>query len=126
MRILVQFRKKRELLETEGDTHSDIGFSVMQFPRGKKVRERQGGKSEKLQIFEQVVYAHLQNSRRQLTAAQWLKVVEGNRFGGSIMKDHESKRGKVGWQLVENSAGTQCGVPHCFTTDLSLSSLGSE
>ena len=39
-------------------------------------------------MFEQVVDAHLQNSRRQLTAAQRLKVVEGNLFEGSSVKDH--------------------------------------
>ena len=76
-------------------------------PTWKEGEKRQGGKSEKLQMFEQVVYAHLQNPQRQLTAAQWLKAVEGNRFGGSIMKDHESKRGKWSHSLVKRS-GCRC------------------
>ena len=36
------------------------------------------------------------------------------RFGGGNMKNHESNRGKVGSQLVENSAGTHRDVSQCF------------
>ena len=51
-------------------------------------------------MFEQVVYAPLQNSRQHLTASQWLEVAEGKEFGG---KYHERTMNQT-----ENSRVTAC------------------
>ena len=50
-------------------SHFDFGFQLTQLP-GKMVMERHGEKSVNVEMFEQKVYAHLLNSRRQRTAAR--------------------------------------------------------
>ena len=73
--------------------------------------EQQGGKVSLNCIVEQCWHSQVAETRTGCTAAG-----DECLWGGN-MKDHESKSGKVESQLVKERAGTQCGVPHCFTTN---------
>ena len=93
-------------------THFELGFSVNAIVSlGRRAMEQQGGKVSLNCIVEQCWHSQVAETRTGCTAAG-----DECLWGGN-MKDHESKSGKVESQLVKERAGTQCGVPHCFTTN---------
>ena len=104
-------------------THFELGFSVNAIvSMGRKAMERKGA-----WISQKVLLNNVFESAQVEAAVSSCSAV-GNLFVGKVSCGTTMNQivEKWGDSLWKNSAGTQCGVPHCFTTDLSLSSLGSE
>ena len=109
--------KRDGLTRQRTHTHtSNLGFSVNAIvSMGRKAMERHGEESERLVGVSTSCWSSLLNDRSARLSCK-TNAAKG-RFWGSIMKNHEPKTWKVESQHGENSAGTQCGVPHCFTTN---------
>ena len=84
--------------------------------------EQHGGKSETIVGVLTSCWSSLQSgsAARQRGCKKW--------FGGSIMNHHENKRERLErlGQKLKTGAGTQIGVPICFTEYPQLSSLAAE
>ena len=99
---------------------------------GRKVMEQQGERVRKLEGVSTLRVVICRNTRATAVKgcknAWLLQVAEGKRFGGSIMNNHGNKQEgleRLG-QKLKTGAGTQIGVPICFTEYPQLSSLAAE
>ena len=99
---------------------------------GRKVMEQQGERVRKLEGVSTLRVVICRNTRATAVKgcknAWLLQVAEGKRFGGSIMNNHGNKQEGLEWlgQKLKTGAGTQIGVPICFTEYPQLSSLAAE
>ena len=99
-------------------THSDTGFQLNSIsPMGRKVKELHGEESERLVGVLTNCWSVCKTKR--LRERVW---------GEVSCKDHENKRERLErlGQKLKTGAGTQIGVPICFTEYPQLSSLAAE
>ena len=86
------------------------------------MRETQGEKVSALVLFEQTV----DMSAVANVSATQLHEKAAKGLGEGIMTHHENKKGKLDSVINSFLAGTQIGVPICFTECPHLSSLAAE
>ena len=112
-------------------THSDTGFQLNSIsPMGRKVMELHGGESERLVGVSTNCWSVCRKAIGCETTRLSCKTtrLQERVWGEVSCKDHENKRERLErlGQKLKTGAGTQIGVPICFTEYPQLSSLAAE